>query len=112
MRQPDPQLLAQVWAQLPTSRANAVTARQLAALFGTHTRRIGEIVSALVASGIPVCSTSSSGIWIASDPADVDASLAEVEKRARQMLRKRRFLRAVRNELLGQSRLHGGERMP
>lgn len=93
-------------------RANAarspVLLRELAEVgFPTNrVRSIGEAVDELLDS-LAVCSTSADGYWIATTPEDVEASLAETERRARKSLTKRRRLRQRLYELRGQVRTEG-----
>jgi hypothetical protein len=96
-----------------SGRENAATAaslsRELAAAGVTvsHPRRIGEAVARLVSLGVPVCATSSSGYFMPTEASDIEAALAETEKRARRTLLRRRFLRAALSEMRGQRRIAG-----
>jgi hypothetical protein len=96
-----------------TGRTNAATAaalsRELADLgrLVAHPRRIGEAVAHLVSLGVPVCATSSSGYFMPTEASDIEAALAETEKRARRTLLRRRFLRAALSEMRGQRRIAG-----
>lgn len=71
-------------------------------------RSIGEAVDELLDS-LAVCSTSGDGYWIATRPEDVEASLAETEKRARKQLTRRRRLKMRLRELRGQQRAEASD---
>jgi predicted secreted protein len=66
-------------------------------------RSIGEAVDELL-DQLAICSTSGEGYWVATTAEDIEASLAEVEKRARMSLRRRRRLRQRLMEFRGQVR--------
>jgi hypothetical protein len=67
-----------------------------------HLRRIGEAVAALIEEGVPVCSRSSEGYYLAGTAEEIEESLMEVERRARMTLRRRRLLRRALAEKRGQ----------
>lgn len=62
-----------------------------------HPRRCGEAVERLTANGLPVCSTSAEGYWLASSPEEYEATVAEARKRALATLKR---LSAAKRNLL------------
>jgi hypothetical protein len=101
--------LGQLLAHRHVGRANAarspVLLRELAeAGYPTNrVRSIGEAVDELL-DQLAICSTSGDGYWIATTAEDVEASLAETDKRARKQLRRRSRLKMRLRELRGQQR--------
>lgn len=72
-------------------------------------RRCQEAGEALLAEGVPVVGLSADGVWLAETAEEIEVALREAERRARRTLRRRRLLRTVWRELVGQERLRGGE---
>lgn len=89
-------------------RINAISGSRLAAEVAArlarpiHPRRVGEAVERLIEHGSAICSTSADGYWTAETPEQLEESLAEVERRARMTLRRRRMLRRALAEMRGQ----------
>jgi hypothetical protein len=104
-----PRLIATVRHLLREGRANAQTGADLMAAVRVldiqcdHLRRIGEAVAALIEEGVPVCSRSSEGYYLAGTAEEIEAALRETEKRARMTLRRRRLLRRALLEKRGQT---------
>jgi hypothetical protein len=104
-----PRLIATVRHLLREGREHAQTGADLMAQVRVLDvncdclRRIGEAVAALIEEGVPVCSRSSEGYYLAGTAEEIEAALRETEKRARMTLRRRRLLRRALLEKRGQT---------
>jgi hypothetical protein len=95
---------AATWEEL-RQEINAAAAGQEGALFVGHVRRLQEAQDALLDEGKPAVGLSSVGIFWARTPAEVELSLAENDRAAKKRLTRRKRLRRVYRELLGQEPL-------
>jgi hypothetical protein len=106
-----PRLVATVRHLLREGRANAQTGADLLAQVRVLdldvrqdcVRRIQEAIQALIEEGVPVCSRSSEGYYLAGTAEEIEDALRETEKRARMTLRRRRLLRRALLEKRGQT---------
>ncbi len=84
----------------------AHTGAEIAAALGTtRLRTVGEAVEELIAQGVPIASRSANGYRLTTSADELERSLAEVERRARKTLLRRRHLRRALAALRGQRQL-------
>ena len=78
---------------IPTSKESAMTAREIAALCGVHTRAVTKSVESARRRGVPVLSDGA-GFWLSSDAAEIQRFVRGMEKRAAEI---KKTAKAVKN---------------
>ena len=85
---------------LPFGRANAVTARQLAARYGISDRDARALADAAADAGLLVCADNH-GYFRPATAAEVDETIGRLASQAARMSRRARIIRALADRAFG-----------